>query len=909
MRRVDAQTPAVASMPYASSFVGRRTDLEGIATAFENGAQLVTVTGLGGMGKTRLAEQFAAAYCADYQCPGSGGLWFCDLTNVHDPLTACAVVASVVGVQLGTDEALLPQQLGRALAQRGRLLLILDNFEQLAGCADAIVGRLMRVAPRARFLVTSRVALRLPLEQLWPLDPLRLPSSTSDEASLATIDSVRLFLSRAHQVRPGFRPQSGELQAVAEIVQRLDGIPLAIELAAARLTVLSVVQLRQRLAHSLELLVRSGEGRHASMRRTIADTWSQLGRAAQQCLAGCTVFAGSFSLEAAEAVLSPVIGPVLPVLETLCLHSLVRATPRAELAGEIRFSLFETIREFAEEHVVATTATAQFVDRHARFFADLACKLAVPAAVAGGQAATRLAFDLDNFVAAHRRMLADPASRPLAIAGALGAHNPLIRRGMVGTAKRLLDSALGRDGSLPGSTLVGNALIARGQAQLLLGARRQTLPDFERALALAQQLNDPTLEARARMHIGEIIELVGTIGEAHTYFEGALACFERVRGNPLLLLHKADVHTRIAHAYRREGKLECAQREIQRAIGLHRRAAHSDSLPLVYYEAAIIAWFRSSYEEALQALDEGLALVQARDVRGAHGALLYARAILLQERGQLDPAFENYVRALELIRGSGNLYLEASATYYFAGAHLERGQYRDAATLLERALSIFLDIGVPRYQALVEGCRATLFALGGERECAQRSLKAAEKAASACASEQAVMATVAIHKLYINRGSQPDSHDELLEQARALCEAHPSDDSRFAYRALRVCVRQGHGGGNGEALVIGVDGRVRLPGETADIDLSRRVPLHRILLALAHKRMAAPGEALALEELLAAGWPGEHIGDKAGANRVHVALSTLRRFGLRPFLVSGRGGYALTSACPCVLEPPEAATA
>jgi tetratricopeptide (TPR) repeat protein len=467
---------------------------------------------------------------------------------------------------------------------------------------------------------------------------------------------------------------------------------------------------------------------------------------------------------------------------------------------------------------------------------------------------------------------------------------------------RLLDGALAKARPTAAPGQLASAVLARGQAHRLLGAWQRARADFEDGLALARDAADPTLAALGHMRLGELVETDGATQEARARFTTALACLAAVAGDPLGPLHEADVRTRLAHAYRREGELEHAEREIRRALELHRAAAHSDDLPMVLYEAGVIAWFRGRYDEALARYDEGLALVEATD--HARGALLYVRAILLQERGELDAAFDHYVRALEPIRAGGNLYLEASALYYFAGAHLERGQRDDAARLLERALAMVRELGVPRYQALIESCRATLFAVAGDLESARRCLEVAEQAAAACRSERALAATVAIHGLYVRAAAEPAAGPGLLAEARALAEAHPSDDSRFALRAALVCF--GRGGAGGEPLIVRAGGRaLRLPGAATDVDLSRRVPLQRIVLALARRRIEAPGEALAPWELLAAGWPGERVGDSAGTNRVHVALSTLRNLGLRGLLVSGQGGYALTSASPCVLEPGE----
>ncbi|MFY0534367.1 hypothetical protein [Nannocystis pusilla] len=152
-------------------------------------------------------------------------MWFCDLTGVHGAAAACSAVASALGLQLGADEPALAEHLARALARRGRILVVLDNFEQLADVAEATLGRWLRAAPRARFLVTSRVALGLAGEHLWPLHPLQLPPpGLRDEAGLAAIESIDLFVRRARQLRPDLVLRPDDLAAIAEVVRRLDGI-------------------------------------------------------------------------------------------------------------------------------------------------------------------------------------------------------------------------------------------------------------------------------------------------------------------------------------------------------------------------------------------------------------------------------------------------------------------------------------------------------------------------------------------------------------------------------------------------------------------------------------------------------------------------------------------------------------
>ncbi|MEZ4380337.1 MAG: AAA family ATPase [Nannocystaceae bacterium] len=908
----------LADLPASpSSFVGRSADLEALALRFEEGAQLVTITGLGGMGKTRLALRFAETQAQAYTAPGAGGVWFCDLSGIRGPVEACAAVAAAVGVQLSHRGGDLAERLGRALARRGRLLLVLDNFEQLAAHAAATVGIWQRASPRIRLLVTSRVALGVVGEHLWCLRPLELPAtSVRDPAVIAATSAVVLFLRRARQRRPDLVVGDEDLEAAAEIVRRLDGIPLAIELAAARLTALSIPQLRDRLVDRLGLLVRRGDdGRHASMRRTIADAWEQLGPAEARCLAGCTIFAGGFSVAAAEVVLAAEGAGVLADLESLCLRSLVRATPRPDLDGELRFSLYETIREFAAERLAATPGAGErLAKRHTAYFTEFGRSLAAAATSTGGPAARRLDLELDNLLAACARALDSDSSAAQALSLATTLCGPLLRRGVAGRARELLDRALDRADAEASAAACAAARLARARALRALGAAAEARRDLDAAIALALAAGDRALEASAHAEVGALIELEGATEDARARFATALACLAADPEGARHPLREAGVRTRLAHAYRREGDLSRAAEEIRRALELHRAADRSADLPWALYEAGVIAWFRGRTDEGLARVDEGLALV-ADDPTAHHprGALLYVRAALLQDRGDLDGAFDRYVRALALIRVSGDLYLEASALYYFAGAHLERGLEADAATLLGRALAMFRELGVPRYQALIESCRATLFAAERDLEAAARSLEGARRAAAACRSEGALTATVAIHDLHVRMIVGDEAHrPALLAEARRLAEAHPSDDSRFALRVASAGLPRKATGPSDAPLIVRAGARsLRLPGATADLDLRRRLPLRRIVLALARRRIAAPGEALSLEELLAAGWPDERVGDSAAANRVHVALSTLRKkFGLRPYLLSGRDGYALTSAFPCVLEPePEPAPA
>ena len=313
----------------ASSFVGRAAELTAIAERLDR-ARLVTILGPGGIGKTRLALRTAANLGAEDAHPG--GVWFCDLTEARHRADIAATVASTLGVRFfegdsGRDDATaMIAELGVALERRGGLVLVLDNLEHLIDDARMVVHAWLRAAPETRFLATSRISLGLPGEELWPLPPL--PGA----------EAADLFLARARQVRPDVATTEADLAAVSAIVQTLEGMPLAIELAASRMEIMSPAQLSQRLERPLDLLSRAqgqhdksqpDKGRHASVRRTVLDSGQLLSTEDRAAFVACAVFRDGFALEAAEAVVG---ASAMDRLASLTRSSLVRAVQMKDAA-------------------------------------------------------------------------------------------------------------------------------------------------------------------------------------------------------------------------------------------------------------------------------------------------------------------------------------------------------------------------------------------------------------------------------------------------------------------------------------------------------------------------------------------------------------------------------------------------
>ncbi|MFT3853042.1 MAG: BTAD domain-containing putative transcriptional regulator [Ilumatobacteraceae bacterium] len=346
--------PAHSTMPARrldnapTSFVGRIGDVAGIAEAARGGG-LVTLTGVGGVGKSRLALHVAAVLSAKLD----GDVHVVELAPVSEPDAVALAVAGMLGVIVRPDVAVV-DSLVTALDGR-RMLLVLDNCEhQLDAAATVVEALLARTG--IWMMATSREVLHVPGERRWPVEPL----AVADEA-------VELFVDRARSVRPAFSPSAEDLAVVGEICAQLDGIPLAIELAAARMTTLSVADLLERLDDRFRLLVgsRRGPARHRTLQDAVAWSFDLLGPAEVDALRRASVFAGGFDLAAAAAVLD--VGDeyaALDLLDALAGKSLLVA----ELRGGARFRMLETIRQFVAPRLVDDAAAVR--RRHARHYAE-----------------------------------------------------------------------------------------------------------------------------------------------------------------------------------------------------------------------------------------------------------------------------------------------------------------------------------------------------------------------------------------------------------------------------------------------------------------------------------------------------------------------------------------------------------
>jgi predicted ATPase/DNA-binding SARP family transcriptional activator len=496
-----------------SSFVGRQHELSELRQ-LSSRARVVTLTGAGGVGKTRLVLQLAASMPA-----GSGdGAWFVDLAPLTDATLVAAQLAGVLGVPDRPGRSLL-QSLIAACRDR-QLLVILDNCEHVIDEAANVADQLVRGCPRMIVLATSREPLAIEGEQLYRVPPLFVPPASDDPRRLLACDAVRLFADRARQHRSDFAVDPDNVAAAGQLCRRLDGIPLAIELAAARLRTLSLDEIDRRLDQRFRLLTGGHRTppRQQTLQALIDWSYDLLNREEQEMLERLSVFAGGFDLDSAEAVAGADFDAPLGVLDLLA--TLVdKSLLQADDVGSVRYRLLETVRDYATAKLVARSQTAASALRtaHCDHYVALA-ETAAPHLIGDGQIEwlDRLQLEFDNLRVAIATSLQDsnPANG-LRLGRAL-CYFWLYREPRAEGAAALC-AALDRPDAQEPTVLRGRALVAAGiLLTMITGEYDAAAARAQEALEIARALGDEHLRAEA-LYVLALIN--GSRGNAQALLE------------------------------------------------------------------------------------------------------------------------------------------------------------------------------------------------------------------------------------------------------------------------------------------------------------------------------------------------------------------------------------------------------
>jgi predicted ATPase/DNA-binding CsgD family transcriptional regulator len=669
-----------------TAIVGREREAAALRNLLSGrAARLVTLTGPGGVGKTRLAVEVASTLEVGFDTVA-----FVPLAPVGDAGLLAVTIAQTVGLEVSDETATSALT---AYMRTGTLLLILDSVEHLPAAGPLLV-ELLGAAPGLTVLATSRASLRVSGEQLFPVPPLTLPDPgpLPPVAILNRFGAVRLFVDRARAVRPGFVVDDQNAGEVVEICRRLDGLPLAIELAAARASIFPPRALLGRLARRLELLT---EGAHdqperlRSLRAGIAWSYDLLSADEQRLFRRLAVFAGGCTLAAAEVVDPGGASATLDLVSALVDRSLLQ--PVTAGGAEPRFAMLETIREYAMERLEASGEALVARRAHAGWFRSLA-EHAEPGLRGPDQQHWRdiLEADLDNLRAALAWTLdaADPedADQGVAIVGALWYF--WFQRGLTGEARRWLALALARapQGRARAQVLLGAGTLAWRQGDL---AAARTL--LEESAALWRDHHDRGGLAEATHVLGHVRFDQRDHLAARGLFEESLQEYRRaadtIGGLPLL----GDLGLVAYH----EGANATADGILRESLALYREHGLKDRVAGALNVLGDLAQLAGDHEQATARYEESLALWG--ELRGTPGI-----ASALHKLGQVSRSTDDVVTArarlaesLALQQELGNRQGIAECLAGLAGTAAAAGHPERAARLLAASSALLEEIGVP----------------------------------------------------------------------------------------------------------------------------------------------------------------------------------------------------------------------
>jgi len=639
-----------------TSFVGREREMAEVKRALAM-ARLLTLTGAGGSGKTRLAVEMARDLAGAYP----DGAWLVELAPVSEGGLVPQAVASALGLKEMPGE-----QLADTLADALRpetALLVLDNCEHLAGEAARLVDALLDSCPRLRVLATSREPLGVGGEVIWRVPPLSLPADDgrSDAESLMRCESVRLFLDRARQRLPDFRLTAENAAAVAAVCRRLDGVPLAIELATARMGVLAVEQVAQRLETSLDVLGGAGrtvEPRQRTLRATLDWSFDLLSEAERAMLRRLSVFAGGWTLEAAEATCSEGLVErehVLDLLGGLVDKSLVVATATTD--GAVRYRLLEPIRQYAGEKLGEGSETDETLERHAAFFLALA-EEAEPELSGPWQDVwlDRLEGEHDNLRAALSWLLERGRDESaLRLAAALWRFWHV--RGYLSEGIEWMDRVLA-EGEPSASPARLKALEGVGWLTQFQGDSERAEAAYKRMLELSRELGDKGNVATALNSLGTVAAYRGEHARARELLQENLVVLRQLEeeGNTATARKRFHALNLLGIlALNEEGDYSRGTSLWEESLALVRKAGDAYHVGLMLSNLGYAALLQGDHARASARCEE--ALTQANKL-GAAGAEIIPETMInlglaALQQGHQERAAASFEEALSVSEGTG----------------------------------------------------------------------------------------------------------------------------------------------------------------------------------------------------------------------------------------------------------------
>ncbi len=699
---------------------------------------------MGGSGKTRLATRFGWTWLGDYP----GGVWFCDLSQARSLDGIASAVAHGLDVPLDKGDPVA--RLGAAIAGRGRCLVILDNFEQVARHAEETLGRWLDAAGQACFLVTTREVLGLPGEQTYALAPL--PGG----------EAVELFMRRAEAAQRELMLTAEDRAAIAPLVKLLDGLPLAVELAAARARVMPPHTLLARMGERFRLLASSGgrRDRHATLRATLDWSWDLLSPAEKSALAQLSVFEDGFTREAVEAAVDLSACDEAPwivdVLQSLVDKSLVRPLRRE------RFDMLGSVQAYAAEQLPgegrfpgsgASARQAAF-ERHCAWFAALGPKRAVEDACA----------DLANLVMACRRAISNSEAKA-AVAALQSAWSALNLRGPFSIGNELAEAVCALPGL--GGAEAARAYAVKGSALDWLGETTDARQNYETALRLARESGELACQASVLAKLALLDGNEGRISEACAGHVEALSLARQIGDAEA----ECVALNGLANLDVDRGRLDEARLSYEAALVRARDARDLGWQCRLLGNLGMLNANIGRMEEAQRCLEQSLTLAQQLGDRRSEGNNLCNLGMLHLVRHQLRDAIEASERALQAARDLGHRRLEGIVLCNLGLAQEEGGQTQEALASFDAALRAMRELGDRRSEGQFLGYLGRTRARLGEYDEARESFAAGSSLLSEVSDTLSLGILLCDSAECEWRAGQADVARRLFSEARAKGEA------------------------------------------------------------------------------------------------------------------------------------------
>jgi len=664
-----------------TNFIGREKEMKHARELLKDN-RLLTIAGTGGAGKTRFSLQIGADSIDEFD----DGVWLIELAALSDPfLLPQAILDSLV---IKEEPGKTPEQTLTDYLKDKEILTILDNCEHLIDACAVMTENLLLKCPKLKIIATSREALNCAGEQTYRIPPLTQPepNSTDTPEQLSQYESVRLFIERALAVNPKFRVTNENAPALAEVCSRLDGIPLAIELAAARISVLPVEKIYERLNDRFKLLTkgkRTSLPRQQTLRALIDWSYDLLSEKEKILWSRLSVFSGGWTLEAAEKVCSDAVTHMNEILDLLS-----KLTEKSVIVYDDtknRYRILESIKQYGIEKLIDGN---DIFLRHLNYFLELSEK-AKPELYGENSRLWMDKIDADhkNFISAIEWSVRNEnLEKGMNTAAALGRFWNLT--GQYSTGIRLIEIILESAGTLGKSSKV-NVLNWIGSFKSSQGDYEQAKKYYEEILSIRKETGDKSGIAGSMHNLGNVALSQGDYEQAKKYYEESLAIYKEIgdkRGiaSPILSLGNIALN---------QGEYEKAKEYYEESLVIKKEIGNKDGISRAINNLGNVEYYKGDYEQAKKYYKESLHICREIGSKNGIAALVSNLGSVASNQGDYELAKKYYEESLEIRKEIGSKNGIAESIKNLGNVAYDQGNYKQAKKLFEESLAIYKEIG------------------------------------------------------------------------------------------------------------------------------------------------------------------------------------------------------------------------